>query len=230
MIIHKKDVPIITKIFAETQPNGIRHYTTPEGISYPSITTILGHRVKPYLVAWRKRLGDEAADAEMNRCAIRGTAVHEMAERFLNNETDFIKDYDPIHVKEFNQLKMLLTRINNIRYQEVAMWSHTLHTAGRVDCIGECDGELSVIDFKTSNHNKTTDMIEDYYLQCTAYALMWYELTGELIENIVIMMSVENGMMPLIFKENIHKYITELSKRIKEYEKDTNYAVSKTTN
>ena len=142
-----------------------------------------------------------------------------MIEKYLNNEDDFTRGYDPEFVKGFNQLKFRLNRINNIRLQEVGLYSNRLKIAGRVDCIGEYDGVLSVIDFKTSNNNKNKEMIEDYFLQCTFYALAWFELTGEPIEDIVILMTVEKGMVPLVFKEKIDKYVEPLLQRINEYYK-----------
>ncbi|MNW11329.1 hypothetical protein D3C71_2087570 [compost metagenome] len=60
-------------------------------------------------------------------------------------------------------------------------------------------------------------MIEDYYLQCTAYAIMYYEMYGVLIEDIVIIMAVEKGMMPLVFKAQIYDYIDPLMERIEYY-------------
>lgn len=204
---------------AKTLPSGIRHYTTPEGNEYPSITTVLGHKEKPWLKEWQNMLGAEKAKKETKRCADRGTAVHELIEHYLNNEDDFTRGYSPEYVKGFNQLKFRLNHINNIRMQEAALYSDDLRLAGRVDCIGEYDGVLSVIDFKTSNNNKDKSMIEDYFLQCTAYAIMWYEMTGEPIEDIVILMTVEKGMVPLIFKEKIDKYVSPLLQRIDEYYK-----------
>lgn len=202
-----------------TLASGKRFYVTPSGNKYPSITTVLGAKEKPWLKEWQNMLGTDKAAKETKRCADRGTAIHEMAERYLNNEEHpkLTKEYDVKHVAGFNQLRTRLNHIDNIRGQELALYSDDLQVAGRVDCVGEYDGVLSIIDFKTSNNNKDKSMIEDYFLQCTAYALMWYELTGEKIENIVILMSVEKGMVPLIFKEEINKYIQPLVKRVVEF-------------
>lgn len=219
MFIHTGTPIVLPELKVKTLPSGIRHYTTPDGNQYPSITTMLGHKEKPWLEDWRQMLGKEKADKEQKRCADRGSAIHELIEKYLNNEEEFTRGYLPEYVKGFNQLKFRLNRINNIRTQEAALYSDTLKLAGRVDCIGEYDGVLSIIDFKTSNNNKEHDMIEDYFLQCTAYAIMWHEMTGEAIEDIVILMSVEKGMVPLIFKEKIDKYIKPLLKRIDEYYK-----------
>lgn len=202
-----------------TLASGKRFYVTPEGNKYPSVTTMLGSKEKPWLEDWRTMLGEDKAAKETKRCAVRGEAIHEMAEKYLNNENviQFPKQYDPKHVAGFNQIKMRLNKINNIRGQELPLFSDSLKLAGRVDCVGEYMGRLSIIDFKTSNNNKDRQMIEDYFLQCTAYSIMWEEMTGEHIDNMVIIMSVEKGMVPLVFQEPTDKYIEPLAKRAVEY-------------
>ena len=95
------------------------------------------------------------------------------------------------------------------------MFSKQLKLAGTTDCIAEYNGVLSIIDFKTSNNNKPESMIQDYFKQCTAYAIMYNELYGETIENIVILMTVEKGMVPLVFQKPIDAYIEPLLRDIK---------------
>lgn len=195
--------------------NGQRFYTLPTGERYPSVTTILSAKGKEWLNNWRNMLGAEKADKETQRCAERGTALHAMVEKFLNNEEEPTKGYSREHAGLFNQIKLRLNaNVNNIRVQEAPLFSRRLKIAGRVDCIGEYDGVLSIIDFKTSNRDKTTEMIEDYYMQCTAYAIMYYEMYGVFIEDIVIVMAVEKGMMPLVFKTKIYDHIDPLMERV----------------
>lgn len=213
------DTPMLPDLRVESSATGRRYYITPNGDKYPSITTILGAKDKPHLTAWRQMLGNKAADKETKRCADRGTAIHEMCEKYLFNHENPTKNYAAEHVRGFNQLRFRLNKINNIRAQEVALYSDYLKVAGRVDCIGEYEEEPSVIDFKTSNNNKDHDMIEDYFKQCTFYALAWEELTGELIENIVILMSVEKGMVPMVHKEKIENWIPSLLKDIHKFNK-----------
>lgn len=202
-----------------THANGKRFYKTPEGIWYPSITTMLGLKEKPELTAWRKRLGDEEADKQTKDAADRGSDVHELAECYLNNEPP-PKMIETKHIGLFHKLKPRLNKIDNIRAQEVALYSDKLELAGRVDCIGEYDNVLSIIDFKTSIRDKLKEWIEDYFLQATAYAIMWHERTGESIENIVILIASEKGLVANVFKENIAKYVATLLKRIKESKHD----------
>ena len=200
--------------------NDQRWYTAPNGDEYPSVTTVLGHGPKPWLEAWRESMGEEAADAETERCALRGTAVHEMAENYLDNKVEFTKAHTLQNVKLFNQLKVRLNKINNIRAQEIPLFSHTLKLAGRVDCIGEYDGVLSVIDFKTSNNNKNLEMVNDYFLQCTAYSLMYEEMFGTRIDQIVVMIAVERGMVPMVYVKDRNEYIKPLVERINTFYAD----------
>jgi len=162
-------------------------------------------------------LGDKKADKETTRCADRGTAVHELAEKYLNNNENFTKGYKPEYISDFNKLKLGLNKIDNIRAQEVGLYSDRLKIAGTVDCVAEYAGVLSIIDFKTSTNNKTKDMIDDYFKQCTAYAIAWHERTGEAIENITIIITVERALMPLIFTESIENWISPLLQDIAAY-------------
>ena len=154
MFIHTPPKIAFPELRVEQSATGKRFYVTPEDNKYPSITTMLGHKEKPWLNEWKTMLGPDKAAKETKRCADRGTAIHEMAEKYLDNEEGFTKGYASEYVRGFNQLKMRLNRVNNIRLQEAALYSDTLKLAGRVDCIGEYDGVLSVVDFKTSNNNK----------------------------------------------------------------------------
>lgn len=193
-----------------------RHYTTPTGNRYPSITTILGHGEKEWLNDWRNSLGQKAADAEVKRATERGTAVHLMLERQIQNELDPTKDQKVSHIAEFNSLRFQIKKLNNIMLQEAALYSDIMKVAGRVDCVAEYDGVLSIIDFKTATRYKSSDMINDYFLQTTAYALMIDEMYDLPIQNIVIIMSVEQGL-PLLFKGNVDDYVEPLIKRINKY-------------
>ena len=65
-----------------------RRYQTPQGALYPSVTTILSHKSKPFIQAWRKRIGEKEADKISSRAARRGTNIHKLVEHYLNNETE----------------------------------------------------------------------------------------------------------------------------------------------
>src|SRR5574343_88084 len=198
------------------QLKGIRFYKTPNG-DYPSITSVLGSKKKEYLENWRNSLGHDKAEKETKRCADRGTAVHDMCEKYLNNYDSPTKGHELSNIKLFNQIKMRLNKINNIIAQEVPLYSDFFKVAGRVDCIAEYNGVMSIIDFKTSNNLKTEDMILDYYIQETFYALAFYEMTGIEINQIVTIMCVERSLLSVVWVKPIVPYIVKLNKRIEEF-------------
>lgn len=209
-------IPAIT---AETLPTGKRTYTTPSNKKYPSVTTMLGDEEKPYLIEWRESMGQENADKETKRAGNRGAETHSLIEYYLKNQLtpEIAQRHDPQNIFLFNQIRLSLNKINNIKVQETGLFSDTLRLAGSVDCVGEYNGVPSIIDFKTSTRNKTKAMIFDYFLQTTAYAIMYNELTNDCIEDITIIMAVEKGIVPLVFHEKIDKYVKPLLLRIKDY-------------
>ena len=206
---------VLADLKSETFPDGKRYYTLEDGTRLPSVTTVLGAQKKQGIMEWRKRVGEVEANRISKQATGRGTNVHTLCERYLNN--DLLGDIMPDAKEMFISLKPLLNRINNIHYQECALWSKQLGMAGRVDCIGEFDDELSVIDFKTSKKIKTQAHIEDYFWQTSAYALMYEEMIGHPIDNIVIIMAVENEQ-PLLFKQKTSDHIHGLVKAIKFYQ------------
>ncbi len=199
--------------------NDQRWYTIGDE-EYPSVTTVLGHGPKPWLEAWRDSMGHEKADAETARCAARGTAVHLLAENYLNNVSEFTEGHTLGNVKMFNQVKLRLNQINNIRAQEIPLFSTVLKLAGRVDVIAEYQGVLSVIDFKTSTSPKDLGMVYDYFLQCTAYSLMYEEMFGIEIPQIIVMIAVERGMVPMVYVKDRAEYISPLVERINTFYAD----------
>jgi len=205
---------VLADLKSETFPDGKRYYTLEDGTKLPSVTTVLGAQKKKAIMEWRKRVGEEEANRVSRKATGRGTNVHTLCERYLNN--DLLGDIMPDAKEMFMSLKPLLNRINNIHYQECALWSKQLEMAGRVDCIGEFDGKLSVIDFKTSKKIKTEAHIEDYFWQTTAYALMYEEMIGTPIDDIVIIMAVEDDQ-PLLFKQKTADHIHGLVKAIQFY-------------
>ena len=208
----------LSDIKSQTFPDGKRYYTLEDGTRLPSVTTVIGAQKKKAIMEWRKRVGEEEANRISKKASGRGTNVHTLCERYLNNAP--LGDIMPDAKEMFLSIKSHLNRINNIHYQEVALWSKKLGMAGRVDCIAEFDGVLSVIDFKTSKKIKTAEDIQDYFWQTTAYAIMYEELIGVPINDLVIIMAVDNEK-PLIFKEKTTDHIEGLSKAIEFYKKNT---------
>lgn len=197
-----------------TLPNGKRHYLTPNGIKLPSVTTVVGSIKKQYILEWRERVGEEVANKISKIASGRGTSVHLLCEKYLNNEPSGTSMPDALEM--FKSIRPALDRITDIYYNEQVFWSEKVGMAGRVDCIAHYEGELSVIDFKTSSKIKKSEDIQDYFWQTTAYALMHEDQTGIPIDNLVVIMAVVNEK-PLIFKEKTRDHIAGLVKAIKFY-------------
>ena len=203
-----------------------RFYQAPNGILYPSITTVLSTRKKEGLFEWRKKVGNEVANYVARTSANRGTAVHHMCEDYLNNYPIDWPDKWKEHEKKFlpyclfKQLKKtVLEKIDNIRSQECTLFSSKYRVAGRVDCIAEYDGELSIIDFKTSTKERNDEYNENYYIQAAAYAEMFEEQTGTPIEQIVILVVTEDGVVQEFVKKK-YDYIPLLIESIDNFTKD----------
>tara|TARA_B100001057_G_scaffold469378_1_gene529622 strand:- start:3379 stop:4053 length:675 start_codon:yes stop_codon:yes gene_type:complete len=221
MFLHKPPIKDLPPLKAKTSDVG-RFYTNLEtNESYPSITTVLGAQSKQGILEWKKRVGEDVANHISNQAATRGTAVHNMVEDHLNNvNVDEVEKYKKQFLPRmmFNVLKPELIKINNIRLQEAAMYSSDYTVAGRVDCIGEYDGVLSVIDFKTSTKEKSEDWIENYFVQGSAYSQMYKEHFGEEVPQIVILITTEQGTTQ-VFKKNPYDYLEKLKQYVEEFYK-----------
>ena len=195
--------------------NKKRFYDTPTGF-YPSITTVLGVRKEKQegLRLWRERVGNDVANHIMRTAAGRGTAVHHMCEDFLNNKEVIQEEQKFLPWCLFSQLKPTLEKsINNIFAQECGLWSEKYRLAGRVDCIAEWNGVPSIIDFKTSRSERKDDYNFEYYMQASAYAEMFEERTGIEINQIVILVVTEDGLVQEFVKEK-HEYLQPLIETI----------------
>jgi genome maintenance exonuclease 1 len=201
---------------SETFPDGRRFYTLPDGTKLPSITTILSAQSRESIAAWRKRVGNEEANRVSAKASGRGTRVHNLCEDFIQNKP--LRESMPDALEMFKTIKPVLQeRVNNIHYVEQSFYSTNIGSAGRSDLIGEFDGELSVMDYKTSARIKKRDNILSYFWQSTFYALAYEELVGIPINQIVIIMAVEDEKEPLIFIEKTEDHIEGLVKAINFY-------------
>ena len=203
---------------AETTDSG-RLYATPTGEKYKSITTVLGNHNKQAIMEWRERVGAEEANKISTKAATRGTKVHKICEDYINNEIPELKMQMMMpDLKEmFFKIKPIIDeKLGDVYAQEQALYSHRLKIAGRVDLIGYWNGKLSVIDFKTSTKQKEESYIQNYFMQCTAYALMFSELTGQWIDDIVVLIATGEGEAQL-FERQIHDYRKPLMEYIDKY-------------
>ena len=201
--------------------DGVRYYSVPdedELLKLVSITSVTSHFNKEIFVNWRKRVGNEEAERITKAATKRGTDMHTLTENYLKNEE--LPEVPPISDFLFKIAKGKLNKIDNIHALEGALYSKVLGIAGTVDCIAEYDGELAIIDFKTSKKPKPRNWVEHYFVQCMAYGCMLYELTGISVKKLVIIMACENGECVIYEERDKAKYIKLLSKYIRKFVKD----------
>ena len=200
---------------AKTTEQGRRYFV--EGNAYPSVTTVIGEMKKKSILEWRRKVGEEEANAISKRATTRGNKCHKLAEDYLSNKPlDRYRD-DVLSLGMFHQIRPYIDKINNIHALEESLYSHTLKLAGRVDCIAEYDNELAIIDFKTSTKFKREEWIQDYFSQETAYAIMFQELTGLKVKQLVTIIATEQGTPQIFVKNNILEFVPKLKEYIDYY-------------
>ena len=224
MTVQFNHVPVKLPELKTTTIDRKRFYITPKENYYPSITTVLSIRNKEGLVKWRERVGNDVANYVARTAAARGTKVHHMCEDYLNNQHTEWPDKWKRHKKDFlpwclfDQLRnKVLCNISDIYAQECALYSDNYKVAGRVDCIAKYNGVLSIIDFKTSTKERSDDWNENYYIQGSAYAEMFTELTGIDTNQVVILVVTEDGTVQEFIKKKSN-YLDALKDSVIEWE------------
>ena len=198
--------------------DGVRYYTLPNGKKAPSITSITSFYNRQTFIKWRKRVGEEEANKITKVATERGTKFHDLVEKYLLNEDiNSLKDVLPTTKARLIAARESLNKIDNIHALEKPLYSEYFGIAGRVDCIAEYEGELAIIDFKTSKKIKPEKWLENYFVQETAYACMYFEMTGIAVNKIVTLMVADNGDVHVYEKRNKGDYIKLLTKYIKEF-------------
>ena len=199
------------------ETKGIRLYNLPNGDWVPSITSVTSFYNRQIFVKWRKRIGIEEANRITKRATARGTDFHSATELYMLNKDINWDDFRPLTKFMFIHAKPYLDKINNIHAIERTLYSEYLGLAGRVDCIGEYEGELAVIDFKTSEKIKPEEWLENYFVQEMFYASAYYELTGIPIKKLITIMVTPGGEVKVFDKRNKGDYIKLLVRYIKEF-------------
>ena len=209
--------------------DGKRHYLVPDprsgeesALAYPSITTLLGWYSGFGIQKWRDKIGHEEANKITRQAASRGTAVHKIVEDYITNQLseDNLRSVMPTYHADFLKFQKIIDKnLGTVYGIETALWSHEYHVAGRTDCIAEWNGQMSIVDWKTSRKIKKREHIENYFLQGTFYACAYTELTGQEVDYLNIVMVPEDEE-PVIFTENIHDWKDILYNKVSKWYKE----------
>ena len=200
---------------------GVRHYREKGStIAYPSVTSVLSFINGPKFADWRRRVGEEEANRVTKHATTRGTNLHTLFEHFLNNEDiTGLKEWEvPLVNLMFRAAKPeLVKHVDNIYQQETQMSSDRLCLAGTVDLICEWDGELAVVDFKTSAKTKPEAWLESYFVQLSAYWAMFSEKTGVVPKKLVVFLVAENGDIQIVERRNPLDYLKTLREYVSQF-------------
>ena len=211
-------VPAILSPLERETIDGVRFYKVPdedEFLKLVSITSVTSFWSRAKFAKWRKKVGEKKANEITRKATTRGTDMHTMTEHYLLNED--LPEVQPMGDYLFKIAKPTLNKIDNIHSLEGSLYSKQLGVAGTVDCIAEYDGELAVIDFKTSKAPKPRDWIDGYFVQAAAYACMYYELTGVSVKKLVIIMACEDGECVVYEEYDKMKYMRLLISYIENF-------------
>lgn len=214
---HLVKLPKLERIDAEDG----RRYVTPEGNAYPSVTTVLGATEdKGWLDDWKDRIGEKEANKITSQSARRGTKLHDMCERYVLNEEDYLRDPTPVYYDLFRQIKPMLDKsIGKVYGTELGLYSNILKIAGTTDLAADYEDVPSIVDYKNARRVKTQADVHGYYLQTSIYSWMLEERTGLKVPQIVILMAVEGQKEGIVFKRRRSDFNKEIADTISSYYK-----------
>jgi len=183
------------------EENEMRFYKDSNNDLVPSVTTVLDATGdKSGITQWRRKVGQAQADAIVQESTLIGSAVHEAIENYLLGESwsNFTEDRNGFLAKSISSkfISSCLNGIDEVWGLESGLILDGLY-AGTADCIGVYKGLPAIIDFKTAKKLKRKDWIEDYFLQCSAYANAHNVMFETSINDLVILMVDRD----LLFKE-----------------------------
>jgi len=184
----------------------INRHTTASGRTYeingerlPSVTTILGAtrsaESEAKLAEWRQKLGEKEADKVRDNAAARGTIMHRILEGYIKGEGHM--DMSDLGKEAGIMAQNIIDRglfkpLTEVWGLEMPLYYPGLY-AGASDVVGIYEGRESIIDFKQSNKFKKREWIDDYFIQCAAYAMAHNYVYRTAIDSGVILISVKGG-------------------------------------
>ena len=203
--------------FPDVVIDGKRFYDSPGG-KFKSVTTIIGEKSnKDWLKDWRDRIGDDEADQILFQAQVRGTAVHDLAEKYVMNDPHWSRGAMPINIKTFKKIARQLDKnLGKVYGIEYPLWSTMLQTAGRTDLPAQwlIDGtyEDTIVDFKSSRGTKEREDIPNYFIQASTYAVMFEEITGRRMTHVAIIVAQDTEDEATVFVDRARNWYPEVAR------------------
>lgn len=201
--------------------NGQRLYACEGELQmFPSVSTITSWHTRKHIMKWRQRVGDDEANRITKKAGNRGRSLHEACERYLLNAPDAL-NLPSTTWSRFKPIKQYLDEFCDGLYAvETQLYSKFLGVGGTVDCVASIARRPCVIDFKTAIKIKTLEQIEHYFMQASAYAFMWQEMTKIAINDIIIVM-VDDDYNFKVFYQKPQLYLEKFIKLRDTYLKES---------
>jgi genome maintenance exonuclease 1 len=218
---HFTHTRVPTPICILDESNGSHMYISPSGKRLPGVTTMINQTISEEkrlrLQDWKQRIGVSVADYIFSESAIIGTETHKLNQNYIN----MIESNEKYHLLSYahhSNFIPYLDKITNVYGVESRLFSEKLGLAGTADVIAEYDGKLSIIDYKTKRSSQVPEWMTDYFIQTTAYSVMWQELTNQKIEQLVIIASSEQNTIQE-FIGFPSEYLNALNSRLIQFKK-----------
>lgn len=197
--------------------NDKRYYVVADDKKYMSVTTLLSNLSASSIKKWKQRVGQEVADKISQQATARGEDLHSICETYIRNEFE-PKKVIPTKLMRFESVKRKLDAyLGTIKGIECPLYSDKMRLAGRSDCVGEWNGKMSIIDFKTSARYKKEQHVQNYFMQATCYSLMMKEMFDLNVDQIVILIVNDAQLDTQMFVRNPKDYVSPLMECIEKY-------------
>jgi hypothetical protein len=159
-----------------------RFYITEAGGYVTSVTTYLeAYPKSASFYEWLKKVGDDA-DEIRDEAGRKGSAVHDLTERYDNGEEVSLMDENGFIAYKLNEWAMFEKYVEfrtkhetNVLHNELNVVSDKYKMGGTIDRVMVINGKIYLVDIKTSNA-----VHAHYWLQLSAYKKMLEEKQPDL--------------------------------------------------
>lgn len=184
---------------------------------YPGVTKVLsGTKDMSGPDAWRDRVGHAEADRIVEESKRIGSSLDKIFNDSLSDMFEESLYENEEGYRLFTQLKPYIARTKPIAVQ-MKVWSDHMKMMGYLDCLGLYDDTLTLIDCKNSKKEKKEEYLEDYFLQCTAYSMMIFDMLGLKVKRLALFIARRDSPFPQIVIRDIKPWVPEVLKRVKTY-------------
>jgi genome maintenance exonuclease 1 len=218
----------------ESKQRGKRHYVTPEGKIYPSVTTFLSLTAPAEktegLDKWRQRIGNDEADRQVAQSQNIGKAAHTIIEDALGNKSSDMRGFqlgseDLLMANQVASgiIKTIQPNLNGVIKQEIGLYSDNLRLAGRCDLFAIWKNKFAVIDFKNKRKAVPEDRpewIQSYFDQCLIYSIMLEEKIKQPVRQIVIPIGVWTGETQIFERKITDELRQDITDQINAFHKN----------